>query len=125
MIRLFVALVLTCIPVALSAQDWTLRQGRIPLAYGALQDLGGGNGLAPKTEDRRRYSFNQKKRYTLGPQEDINLGSLELRRDGRVCIGGGGGNRDCDLYVREGGLRLLLGETRARTPFRLELGLKP
>lgn len=121
---IFYALVLACAPVALTAQDWTLRKGQIPLTHGELQDFGIRGGTGPLRGGKTRYSFNPKPVDALAPRQDVRLGQFELLPDGRVCIGSSGAVRDCDFYMREGELRFQLGETRGRTPFRLELGVK-
>ena len=57
---------------------------------------------------------------------DRSLGAFRLDDEGRVCIEPNRAARGrCALFLQEDGIGYMLGETRGRMPFRVQMTLKP
>lgn len=111
------------LPACLVAQDWGLLGGTpwpktSPMMspqpfYDPKRPY-----LAPDGSVRRGYETEG---LTYDGRTDFGL--LALRRDGKICVELGVGGKSCDLYLKDGQMRMLLGDGQGRLPFRFELGV--
>lgn len=115
MIRRLLFLSLMLCPAALPAQGWDWPASDFDGLYTGekLRFTAPAPRLAPDGSVQRH----------LPPQSSQDFGLFTLRPDGRLCIDYGDGTSRCDLYLREGQMRLLLTKGKGRFPFRFELGV--
>ena len=113
MIRRLLLSSLLLFPAELPAQGWDWPASDFDGLYtGEKLRFSTAPRLAPDGSVRRQ----------LPARSSQDFGLFTLRRDGRLCIDYGDGTRNCDLYLREGQMHLLLSEGQGRFPFRFELG---
>ncbi len=116
MIRRLLLLSLLLCPAALPAQGWDWPASDFDGLYTG-EKLRFSAALAPRSMPEGSV------RRHLAPRTSQDFGLFTLRPDGRLCIDYGDGTRRCDLYLREGQMRMLLTGGQGRFPFRFELGL--
>lgn len=114
--RFLLSLSLLLCPAALPAQGWDW----------PASDF---DGLYPGYELR----FTQPEMPRLAPDGSVqrhvetrlsrDFGLFTLTPDGRLCLDYGDGANRCDVYLRDGQMRMLVTEGRGRLPFRFELGV--
>ena len=116
MIRYLLFALLSASP--LSAAEWALKPGDVPLTFEEL------NGLAGRTltffdDGRSKYSAGGAYSYTYA-SGDAAFGTYSIAEDGSVCIAYRNGFSRCDLYVRSGERLVLIDEKGDRYPVRPE-----
>ena len=120
MIRVLVFLSLSLWPAAVSAQDWD---------WPATGFNGLSMGLIPRFHDPDRPRFGPEgslrgsSAVTDPNGGPVYFGGFTLMPDGRLCLANGEGGGDCNLYMRDGSMRMLVTQGGKRLPFRFELGL--
>lgn len=107
------------------AQDWDLRDMDIPLGLAGAQALTAGSTLTLPDDGRSKFSVGGAYSHTFADDGVTTFGMFSIESDGRVCIDFRDGVRRCNLYVRSGGLLMMLSETGERFPVRVQLTLRP
>jgi len=120
--RLLLALSLSLLPVPLFAQDSGLLGGLGPVPAPLTGPLRFSDPnrpfIAPDGSVRRGYEAEG-----LTYDGPSDFGVFSLRPDGKICVDVSGGDQRCDVYLRDGKMRMLLSDGQGRLPFRFELGL--
>lgn len=117
MIRVLLFLSLSLWPAALPAQDWAWAEGAFRGFY---------PGLSQRFHDpdQPRFAPDGSVRRPAAPgSSTTRLGAFTLQPDGRLCLSAAETGGRCDLYMRDGWMRMLLTEGRGRLPFKFELGV--
>ena len=125
MVRIFAGLVLMTIAHSVLAQEWNLRDADIPLDQNSAQALTAGSTLIFQDDGQSMFSVGGAYSYTYADNGDTEFGIFRVERDGRVCVDFRNGIERCNIYVRSGGLLLMLTETGGRFPIRVQLSLRP
>lgn len=120
---IFCALVIAARPVA--AEEWNLRDTDIPLTSAQVAALTAGRTLTFHDDGQSKFSVSGAYSYTYGNEGGTAFGRFTVEKDGRVCIDFTNGRQRCDLYVKSGGLLMMISERGDRFPVRLHLELKP
>lgn len=102
----------------LSAAEWAVKPGDVPLTSEEL------NGLAGRTltffdDGQSKYSAGGAYSYTYASGESA-FGTYSIAEDGSVCIAYRNGFSRCDLYVRSGDRLILIDQKGDRYPVRSE-----
>ncbi|MDF1716869.1 MAG: hypothetical protein P1U75_09395 [Antarcticimicrobium sp.] len=114
--KILLSLSLLLCPAALPAQGWDWPASDFDGIYTGEQ-------LRFTAPHAPRLASDGSVRRHLPARTSQDFGLFTLRPDGRLCIDYGDGTSNCDLYLREGQMRMLVTEGRGRLPFRFELGL--
>lgn len=115
--KFFLALVMTCIPAALWAADWALRDSDRTLTRDEVETLTVGQTIVFYDDGRSKYSAGGSYSYTYA-SGDAAYGQYEITEDGTVCIAYRNGFSRCDRYVQSGQRIVLLTEKGERFPIR-------
>lgn len=107
------------------AQDWNLRSVDSPLGQEQARALTAGSTLTFYDDGQSRFSVGGAYSYTFADSNSTAFGIFRIEDDGRVCIDFRNGRNRCDLFVRNGGLLVMLTEKGERFPIRVHLTLKP
>ena len=107
------------------AQDWNLRSVDAPLGHDQARALTAGTALTFYDDGQSRFSVGGAYSYTYANSGSTAFGVFRVEDDGRVCIDFRNGHNRCDLFVRNGGVLVMLTEKGERFPIRIHLSLKP
>lgn len=125
MLRFLTCLFLIAPACPAAAQDWNLRTMDIPLSQDQAIGLTAGSALTFYDDGQSRFSVGGAYSYTYANNGGTAFGIFRIEPDGRICIDFRNGFNRCDLYVRNGGLLVMLTEKGERFPIRIHLTLKP
>lgn len=116
MIRLVLSLTLLLCPAALPAQGWDWPEADFDGLY---------SGFSPRFHDpdKPRFAPDGSVQRPSDPGRPVYFGAFTLLPDGRVCLSNGAQVSGCNLYMRDGWMRMRVSESRGRLPFRFELGV--
>ncbi|TDK46766.1 hypothetical protein [Antarcticimicrobium luteum] len=116
MIRIPLCLSLLLCAPALSAQGWDWPEEDFEGLF---------TGFNPKFFDpeKPRFSPDGSVRRPSDPGGPTHFGAFILLPDGRLCISSGEGAGRCDVFLKDGQMRLLVTEGGKRLPFKFELGI--
>ena len=107
------------------AAEWNLRDSDIPLTEPQVSALTSGQTLTFYDNGQSKFSVGGAYSYTYANDGGTAFGRFTVKPDGRVCIDFTNGRQRCDLYVKSGGLLMMITERGDRFPIRLHLGVKP
>lgn len=104
---------------SVSAAEWSLRDGDIPLTRAEVQALEG-RVLTFYDDGQSRYSAGGAYSYTYSVQNGggTAFGTFEVAKDGSVCTEFRNGFHRCDLFVHSNGRLVLINEKGERYPVR-------
>jgi len=125
MMRLYACLALIAFATPVLAQDWNLEDADIPLGLFGARALTAGRTLTFPDAGESRFSVGGAYSHTYANDGGTAFGIFRVESDGRVCIEFSSGISRCDLYVRNGGLLIMLTEQGERFPIRVHLTLRP
>jgi len=110
---------------AATAEEWNLRDTDIPLTEPQASALTSGRTLTFLDDGQSKYSVGGAYSYTYADDGGTAFGRFTIKKDGRVCIDFTNGRQRCDLYVKSGGLLVMITERGDRFPVRLHLEVRP
>jgi len=110
---------------SVTAEEWNLRDTDIPLTEPQVSALTAGRTLTFFDDGQSKYSVGGAYSYTYADDGGMAFGRFTIKKDGRVCIDFTNGRRRCDLYVKSGGLLIMITERGDRFPVRLHLEVRP
>jgi len=108
-----------------AAEEWNLRSTDIPLTAPQVFDLTAGNTLTFYDDGQSKFSVGGAYSYTYANDGGTAFGRFTVKDDGRVCIDFTNGRERCDLYVKSGGLLMMITERGDRFPIRVHLDVRP
>lgn len=108
-----------------AAEEWNLRDADIPLTPSQVSTLTAGRTLTFHDDGQSKFSVGGAYSYTYGNDGGTAFGRFTVKKDGRVCIDFTNGRQRCDLYVKSGGLLMMITQRGDRFPVRLHIELKP
>ena len=116
MIRALFCLTLALCPAALAAQDRDWPITGFDGFYG---------GFSPRFHAPAEPRFAPDGSVQRQRRDELthDYGLFLMRPDGQLCLDYGEGASRCDVYLRDGQMRMLVTESGTRVPFRFELGV--
>ena len=115
--RLFLSILMVCLPLAATAQSWKLRDGDIRLDSGQLTEALVEQKIVFFDNGESKFASNGGYSYTYD-QGGTAHGRYTISDDSTVCIAFDNGFSRCDMYVRSGEKLVLLTEAGLRFPIR-------
>jgi hypothetical protein len=115
--KFFLSLMLCCLPAALWAAEWAIRDSDRILTRDEVEALTAGQTIVFYDDGRSKYSVGGSYSYTYA-SGDSAYGQYEISEDGTVCISYHNGFSRCDRYVANGKRIILLTEKGLRFPVR-------
>ena len=123
--KIFLGLVCLGFATMTLAQEWNLRNADIPLDHFSATQLTAGSTLTFPDDSQSKFSVGGAYSFTLSNNRGTDFGLFSVESDGRVCIDFRNDTRQCNLFVRSGGLIVMLSDTGQRFPVKVHLTLSP